>query len=331
MKQQKLLTLVILFAFYANGWAQKVTCTGGTGDKTLKLNELSVSCIAKGQYTSITLTDEWNQTAINKLIAAIHQYNENTTLLTAYMGDITLHADVKSLNCIFMNCKALKEVILPNIGSNNNLSLSSAFEKCKVLTTINNLDKFTNIKDFSYIFTECPALKEVNLPNAENKNSISFYGAFASCSALTTVNNLDKFTNVEDFSYAFRSCQTLPEVTFGAFSSKLILIDVFGGANTYCIKRVANEADKEKARQAGWTNVQIINATNIEKVSSADGLFLSTSTDGKMIIKSPIARTVSIFGIDGQKIDNVLLHEGINILNHLEGGIYIIEGMKVIL
>ncbi|MEG2151503.1 MAG: leucine-rich repeat protein, partial [Bacteroidaceae bacterium] len=202
------------------------------------------------------------------------------------------------------------------------------FDGCAKLKTINNLKGFTNITDFYNAFWGCTELTSVTLPKGTSANSISFINAFNLCAALTTVDNLDLFTNVTSFSNVFWGCKALGEVNFGAFTQGIILTAAFGDANTSCVKYVASNEDKVTAEAAGWTNVYVRRATNIEKDSAASGLLFSTSADGKTVIESSKVRTISIFSINGQEIDKILLHEGANILD-LEKGIYIIEGTKI--
>ena len=114
----------------------------------------------------------------------------------------TLTSLTKIEDQTFFGCNALETLIIPkNITSIGN----RAFAYCTSLTdvTINN----SSISDDNLghnIFSSCEALVTVTFPKNNNINTIKNRW-FYSCINLTSVNNLNNITSIEDFAFAYCS------------------------------------------------------------------------------------------------------------------------------
>ena len=85
------------------------------------------------------------------------------------------------------------------------------------------------------LFRQCTALTSVILPEADNANSISFFCTFYYCESLKSITNLEKFTNVNNFRYAFQNCSNLTSVELGVVPTNNI-VDIFKGTDPNCLK-----------------------------------------------------------------------------------------------
>ncbi len=145
--------------------------------------------------------------------------------------------NISSCVATFVSCSSLESLILPKGSSIAAISFNSAFAECVNLSTIINLEEFIDVSDFSFAFLCCSSLETITLPEGSTASEVTFCCAFYGCSNLTTIENLDKFSNVSDFSYAFRDCSSLTEVRLGTNPNNVSSISsAFYGTNAYCVK-----------------------------------------------------------------------------------------------
>lgn len=117
----------------------------------------------------------------------------------------------------FYNCKALKEINLPDgvtIGE-------SAFSNCSSLTKIGNLDN-ASIGDRAFWF--CSSLKSVDLSKAKKIGASAFYD----CTSLESVGDLVSITGLDN--EVFYNCSSLKEVDLS--SCKTIGSNTFYNCNS---------------------------------------------------------------------------------------------------
>ncbi|MEG1684933.1 MAG: hypothetical protein RR319_03170 [Bacteroides sp.] len=161
MKKRILLSLMIIFSIYVNGWAQSVACTGGTGDKTYSFSELSSNIINSNNYTGITVTGDWNKASMITLFSAMGP--GNTILRTIDMSAAKLTEGVFFMGN-FSGYTKLTSIIFPNTVCDKETQFDYLFMNCSRLKTITNLDKFTNVSSFYNTFAGTTALTEVTFP-----------------------------------------------------------------------------------------------------------------------------------------------------------------------
>ena len=115
----------------------------------------------------------------------------------------------------------------------------NAFYGCTALKSI-DLSNFTNISTLNQAFVRCSDLERVTFSSTTNSNDIWFLNAFYGCEKLTTITNLDKFTNITDLGFAFRDCKALTEVRLGTNPNSITgtdgLSNTFYNTNAACIK-----------------------------------------------------------------------------------------------
>lgn len=123
--------------------------------------------------------------------------------------------NITDLYYTFYNCGKITNVKFADTENKNTTSLEETFCYCSSLESV-DLSSFKNITSSLYeTFYKCTSLKNVKFADAENINSIRLDETFCGCTALQSLTNFEKFTNLYDFEYAFKSCSSLKEVKLG--------------------------------------------------------------------------------------------------------------------
>ena len=143
--------------------------------------------------------------------------------------------NVSSFNTTFYDCSSLESITLSADTSYASINFALAFTNCTALTSVTNLEKFTNVGSFDQTFEGCSSLESITLPAGTSYAGISFYYTFDGCTALTSITNLEKFTNVNNFRYAFQNCSNLTSVELGVVPTNNI-VDIFKGTDPNCLK-----------------------------------------------------------------------------------------------
>lgn len=107
----------------------------------------------------------------------------------------------------------LEAVTLPAAENTNaDVSLNYAFNYSKQLKSITNLDKIKKVKTFSNAFNNCVALSSVKLPEGSGSAGVDFSYAFGNCNLLTSIENLNKFTNITNLQQTFQNCSVITSI-----------------------------------------------------------------------------------------------------------------------
>ena len=174
--------------------------------------------------TSLKLTGEWDTYAFSQLKNALgtNGFGGSNTSLTKLDLSSTQIAENTSLyvstgftsNGVFMNCKALTEVVMPTAEEAAQFtSFQGAFQNCDKLTTI-DLSGCTNVTTFNNAFYGCASLTQADLKNnvAATKTS-SWSSAFEGCSSLAQVSLPAGFAPTNK---VFANCTALTEIDWSA-------------------------------------------------------------------------------------------------------------------
>ncbi len=201
-----------------------------SGNSALIGNEAFSNCynlrevLAKASLTSVTI----NTDAFYDCVAL-----ENVNISSATIAVIGFQA--------FQNCIKLETVVLPSSSSR---ILGYAFESCRKLTTITNLNK-ADLSAAESAFENCKALAEITLPS----NAILAKEIFYNCIGLEKVNNLENVKSIGDSSFelcsnlkavnlknvisfgdsAFRNCTEIKEVELSGAAVISISSNMFSG------------------------------------------------------------------------------------------------------
>ena len=148
--------------------------------------------------TEITLTGEWGTSEFGQLKAALGTnviMGSNTTLTKLDMSKATIAEGTSlyvsagfSSNGAFINCKSLKEVVMPAAAEAAKFTkFQNAFQNCVALETI-DLSGLANVTTFNMAFYGCAALQHADLStNTAAVTSGAWTSAFEDCAALTEV------------------------------------------------------------------------------------------------------------------------------------------------
>ena len=221
--------------------------------------------------TEITATGTWTSTQVGWLEGALGTgttSDTNTTLLTADLSAAVWNAaEVYELQGLFKNCTALTTVKLPAGGAAGEATFSQTFYDCKALTSVTNLSKFTKVSCFNNTFRGCSALQSVTLSaSGSSADAIDFTAAFLNCSKLTSIVNIEKFTNVNSFSNAFSACPILESVTLCPEGST-VDNDIEFNSAFYGCKALTSIANLDKYTKASNFSETFRNCTALKDIT----------------------------------------------------------------
>ena len=232
------LAAILCATMATSAWAQSVAWTTAKGAQSPIDFSTEQAVGALSTATTITATGTWSAAQVTNLQAALKSdgniETDNSTLLTVDMS-AAVWSDGVTAASLFRQCTALTSVILPEADNANSISFFCTFYYCESLKSITNLEKFTNVNYFYSTFYDCSSLESITLPAGTSNASISFYYTFDGCTALTSITNLEKFTNVNNFRYAFQNCSNLTSVELGVVPTNNI-VDIFKGTDPNCLK-----------------------------------------------------------------------------------------------
>ena len=224
------------------------TTADGTPHDPIDFTSLT-SSTAKGKLVdavTLTATGTWTSVQVNALSYALRPtdggiYSKNSTLVTANLGDAAWSGSTSyNASSLFGYCEALTTVTLPADGTSIKTSFADLFNGCKVLQSVTNLDKFTNVSSFGNTFHGCEALQTVTLPAGSSADATPFNSAFDGCAALERIENLDLFTKASSFSNTFYGCEVLKDISLDLEQGEALAIIGSSGSGKTTLLRCLN-------------------------------------------------------------------------------------------
>lgn len=166
------------------------------------------------------IIDDFNILRLTKFIKA----KNNIDVID--LSESIIQTKFLNFNALSAN-KRLEEFIFPNTLVTCPCDLTCAFEDCRYLKKVKNLDKLISITSLESTFTNAD-VEELTFSEIPDTNSISLNRAFCYCSSLKNINNLDRFRNILSLESAFRSC-SCSHLSFSTFpnNNKLNLNNTF--------------------------------------------------------------------------------------------------------
>ncbi|MDL2224277.1 leucine-rich repeat domain-containing protein [Bacteroidales bacterium OttesenSCG-928-M06] len=127
--------------------------------------------------------------------------------------------NISSLYNTFDGCEKLLSIAFSATQNAGAVEMQGTFYNCKKLASITNLDKFTDITNLTYAFTECNALTSIvfaaqNASGTGAVNGVSMYQAFNGCLDLRGTLDLSSFNKITNLHEAFRFCWNLTSIAF---------------------------------------------------------------------------------------------------------------------
>ena len=190
--------------------------------------------------TEITLTGEWGTSEFGQLKAALGTnviMGSNTTLTKLDMSEATIAEGTSlyvsagfSSNGAFINCKSLKEVVMPAAAEAAKFTkFQNAFQNCVALETI-DLSGLANVTTFNMAFYGCAALQQADLStNTAAVTSSAWTSAFEGCAALTEVKLPAGFVSTNGVFADCTALQTLDWTACTATEAPELYVDMLEG------------------------------------------------------------------------------------------------------
>ena len=190
--------------------------------------------------TEITLTGEWGTSEFGQLKAALGTnviMGSNTTLTKLDMSKATIAEGTSlyvsagfSSNGAFINCKSLKEVVMPAAAEAAKFTkFQNAFQNCVALETI-DLSGLANVTTFNMAFYGCAALQQADLStNTAAVTSSAWTSAFEGCAALTEVKLPAGFVSTNGVFADCTALQTLDWTACTATEAPELYVDMLEG------------------------------------------------------------------------------------------------------
>ena len=305
--KQLLIASALLLTTTFSVQAQEVKAIINGVEQTFKVSQLNNNGLNKA--TAITVTGTWEAADVVTLWASLAVRGNQESLKTADFSKAVLN----SCNALFRNCTVLTTITLPETENTNPVSFATAFSGCLALTTVNNLDKFTNITELGNTFLNCKSLTSITFASGENNTSVDCTSTFENCSSLTAINNFDKFTNTT-LSLSFDNCTLLTELKLGSVST---VYPSFSGITKEQGLKVYLPATATEI-PAFWTDY----IGTIEFI-------LDPSVNISNTEANAIPAISYVYSIDGRLVKTVLAEDYNTLTNGLQQGIYIVNGKKV--
>ena len=287
--------------------------------------------------TVLYLTGTWNTLAFTDLAIAIGTTGfmaSNTTLLSVDMTEAQIEAGTDlyvsgglSSNGVFVNCKALETVLMPEAEQAANFNnLRQAFMNCSALTTI-DLSNCSGLTSLNSAFENCGNLQEIDLSSSEQlTGSSAMSGAFRSCTSLSKVT----LPAVITFgSRTFGDCTSLIDIDWTSYAgteTPVYYSDMFEGISD--LKTVTLTVSSEVAslfeNDPNWSRLTIKIYTGVH----------ATRNDGSVILAGNILRTqrvvtdANVYSLTGALVMSQGVVDGEWSIASLPRGAYVLTYMQ---
>ena len=313
---------------------------------------LSLSCLNSAQGVTVDaadiptnlrdadmlqLTGTWNTLAFTDLAVAIGTTGfmaSNTTLVSVDMTEAQIEAGTDlyvsgglSSNGVFVNCKALETVLMPEAEQAANFNnLRQAFMNCSALTTI-DLSNCSGLTSLNSAFENCGNLQEIDLSSATQlTGSSAMSGAFRSCTSLSKVT----LPAVITFgSRTFGDCTSLIDIDWTSYAgteTPVFYSDMFEGISD--LKTVTLTVSSEVAslfeNDPNWSRLTIKIYTGVH----------ATRNDGSVILAGNILRTqrvvtdANVYSLTGTLVMSQGVVDGEWSIASLPRGAYVLTYMQ---
>ena len=130
-------------------------------------------------------------------------------------------SNVTSMSSMFNNCRVLTSLDLSNFNTSKVIYMEGMFSWCIALTNLDllsfNTSKVTNMR---YMFSKCKALTTLDLSGFNTSNVTDMDSMFSNCSALINL-DLSNFNNskVTDMYSMFEGCSALTSLDLSSFNA----------------------------------------------------------------------------------------------------------------
>lgn len=283
----------------------EIPCPGGATPGGGSQTEINVDAAAIPSNLRdaevVRLTGTWNTAAFGELAVALGTSGfmaTNKALRRIDMSQAAIEPGTDlyvqgslSKNGVFVNCKALEAVVMPEGGGAANFAnCSSAFMNCEKLATI-DLSGCTGLTSLKSAFSGCASLRLADLSAATALTGMSsMQGAFSGCASLCKV---VLPAEVTFSSGTFADCTSLSDIDWTRYAgtaAPVFYVGMFSGiADLKAVTlTVSGDAYPLFAADANWSRLTL-------KVATADGVDAAGS-DAALSFDGTTLRTSSTIG-----------------------------------
>ena len=283
------------------------------------------------------LTGTWNTLAFTDLAVAIGTTGfmaSNTTLVSVDMSEAQIEAGTDlyvngglSSNGVFVNCKALETVIMPEAGQAANFAnLRQAFMNCSALTTI-DLSHCSGLTSLNSAFENCGSLTEIDLSESTQlTGSSAMAGTFRSCVALT------KVTLPSTISFASRTfgdCTALTAIDWTSYAGSeapIFYSDMFDGISDLkaITLTVADEVAHLFENDANWSRLTIHTYSGVDKIQNDAVVTFA----GDILRTQRVVTDANIYSLNGALVMSQGVVNGEWSVASLPRGVYVLSYMQ---
>ena len=130
------------------------------------------------------------------------------------------------ISSMFEDCRSLTTIDVSNFSVSKVTDMSAMFWNCYHLTNINFGDKFdtSNVTNLSFMFKMCYSLTCLDLSCFNTSKATSMSKMFSDCNALTSIKFGNNFvtTNVTNMSWMFSSCTAFINLDISHFDTSKV-------------------------------------------------------------------------------------------------------------
>ena len=283
------------------------------------------------------LTGTWNTLAFTDLAVAIGTTGfmaSNTTLVSVDMSEAQIEAGTDlyvngglSSNGVFVNCKALETVIMPEAGQAANFgNLRQAFMNCSALTTI-DLSHCSGLTSLNSAFENCGSLTEIDLSESTQlTGSSAMAGTFRSCVALTKVTLPSTITFA---SRTFGDCTALTAIDWTSYAGSeapIFYSDMFDSISDLkaITLTVADEVAHLFENDANWSRLTIHTYSGVDKIQNDAVVTFA----GDVLRTQRVVTDANIYSLNGALVMAQGVVNGEWSVASLPRGVYVLSYMQ---
>ena len=273
------------------------------GNKTLTFvyrNQYAVG----DKYQGNVITNVWSGTNVTSFSGDnAPWYNTVKDVVTNVVFDESFASVKPTRTTWFKGFEKLTSIKgIEYLNTVNTTNMSSMFENCKQLTSINvsqfNTSKVTNMISMFY---GCEKLKKLDLSSFDTENVTDMSDMFYNCKALTSLNVSGFITkNVTSMAYMFYHCEKLSSLSLSFNTSKVVnMCNMFAGCSSLTSIYPSFDTSNVEYMQYMFrdcSNLSSINISNfkLEKVTNMSCMFYGCSNVTSINMPSASATTTKL-------------------------------------
>ena len=262
-------------------------------------------------YISTDYDECWDATISNSGQVMVYR-NGSELVIVGNENGILANKDSSQFFCDFKNLESI--VGLENLNTSNITTIDSMFKNCYALKNV-NLSALNNIsfEQLNYVFSGCKSLEYIDISDWDLSNVKKYNGMFLDCLSLKNVVLSDNSSLKHESVYCsnmFKNCHSLMSFDFSVFDGKNVYLgSMFAG----CESLLSIDLNNITPLSTAYT---FLNCTNLEAVfitktfTTIDKYFLGNCPSIRYVFFSGTIEEWSTVTIDDSNavITNLIVH-----------------------